>query len=230
MTVVDTQTPRLYRRSLLIAAVGSLRRAWWPVAVTVTVHALLQAAFTAISDRYPGGGIAVALLSAFAVLAAGAVITSAALEATDGPVSFTLVKSRLRNHVVLYVAWTVLVVCAVAVALLWWLLPGLVVLALTPVVSCAAMDGRRDAFVVNLGVIRERIGRWLITVIVMAAIAGGVWLIAVFCGFFVAGWLGSLIVCAVAGVVAAWFQCAWALLYRSTDEGRVALSEHSDAD
>ena len=95
---------------------------------------------------------------------------------------------------------------AIMAGLLVWVVPGMVVVALTPMVVVAALDGRRGALRANLAAIRARPGRWLVTALLMSMVVGGGWMAAALTGFLVGGWLGPLVVWLGFGVLAAWFE------------------------
>ena len=221
--VVVEDSERYYRHSVLVAGLRGLGRAWLPLLVAVVVNALVQALLTKPSEPTPTdwGFIALGVISLVVLLVAFAVITAAALEAVVGRVSFSLVLSRIAAHWVLFTVWTVLVVAAVMLGLLVYIVPGILVAFLTVFVTFAAMDGHADALLTNLRAIASRPGRWLITGVIMALFVSGAWLVAALSGFFIGGVVGSLVVWVVFGLFAAWFQCAWAALYRSTPAGSI---------
>ncbi len=103
----------------------------------------------------------------------------------------------------------------VTVGLSLYVVPGLIVLAVTPYLLLAVVDGRSRPLVVNFRVIGARWWRWAITVVVMAVLCLVLWLLALIDGFFVGGPLGSFVGWLGLGLVASWFVCTWALLYRT---------------
>lgn len=192
----------------------------WRLAVPLVIlNALLQAVLT-----WPGIppdfslrfiGLAVASLAVF--LSFLTAVTAIALEsARASQVTRADVMNRLRAHWPVFVAWTLLVLVAVGVGLLLFVLPGAIVAILTPYVTVAAMDGRRDALVANAEAIAARPWGWLWRAALMSTAVAVAWLVAAFAGFLANGPAGSLVVWLVFGVLAVWFQRVWARLYRSS--------------
>lgn len=215
------EVPRRYGRSVLVAGLRGIGRAWLPLLIVVIVNAIVQALLVTLG-AVPGiDGMAIvwALVSLAIIVITYAVVAAAALESVDGKVSWTAMTQRLRAHWLLFVIWTAVVAVGVFLGLLLYTLPGVLIAALTVFIPVAAMDGQRDAFADNFAAIKARPGRWLITVVIMGAIVGFAWLFSALCGFFVGGWLGPLLVWLVFGVLLAWFTCAWAALFRSTPRG-----------
>ena len=219
--VVDEDPARYYRHSVLIAGLRGLGRAWLPLLIAVVVNALLQGLLTIPSQPTPTSWafIGLGVVSLVVLLIAFAVITASALESVEGHVSFGAAMGRIRSHWLSFTIWTVLVIAAVMLGLLVYIVPGMIVAFLAVFGPLAAMDGRGDALLANLRAIGNRPGRWLITGLIMALFVGVAWLIAALSGFFVGGAAGSIVVWLVFGVIASWFQCAWAVLYRSTPPG-----------
>jgi len=210
-----------YGRSVLVSALRSVARGWQQFVVVVVVNSAAQSllSWTGLvpSSSFP---FLLAAAASFAVLLLSlALIGSTALESVDGRVTWGAMLRRARAHAGSYLLWVVLLVVAIMAGLLVWVVPGIVVVALTPMVVVAALDGRRGALRANFSAIRARPGRWLVTAGVMAVVVGAGWLAAVLTGLLVAGWLGPLVVWLGFGVLAAWFECAWTLLYRSTPVG-----------
>lgn len=212
----------------MIAGLRGVGRAWIPMLVAVALNAALQAAMTVVGvvPEFAPLPILLALASFAVLLAALGVITSAALEAaptddrerrspTDARVTWGGVIARLRSHGLAFAGWTVVEVLAVFLGLLLFIVPGILVVVATPYVTIAALDGRRGPLSANFRTIAARPGRWLGSATVMAVLVAGAWLFAALNGFFVGGWLASLIVWLVFGVLAAWFQAAWAATYRA---------------
>ena len=94
-------------------------------------------------------------------------------------------------------------------------IPGLVVLALTPFLLLAALDGQRNPLGANVRTIGRRFWRWLLTTVITGAVVLVGNLVGGLTTFFVRGSVASLLVWVVSGLVLAWFTTAWALIYRS---------------
>ena len=214
-------SPRRYGRSVLFSALRSLGRGWQPFVVVVALNAVAQSLLSWAGLVPTSGGLFLlaAAVSFVVLLVSLALIVSTALEAVEGRVRWGPMLARARANATSFALWTVLLVVAVMAGLLVWVVPGMVVVALTPMVVVAALDGRRNPVRANLAAIRARPGRWLVTALLMSIVVGGGWMAAALTGFLVGGWLGPLVVWLGFGVLAAWFECAWSLIYRSTPVG-----------
>lgn len=201
-------------RSLQVAA-----RAWRVVAPTILINAVLQAALVApgIHPEFTPGFL-VSFVISYALLVLAFVVTTAALlAAIDGSarVGVRQLLGRSWKRFAPTLLWSIALVAVVTIGLSFYLLPGLIILALFPVLLIAVVDARRNPVMVNFRVIRHRFWRWLLTVAIMGAICGVLWLLATVNAFFIAGPLGALIAWMAFGLIATWFIGAWALIYRS---------------
>ncbi|MFA7265443.1 MAG: hypothetical protein WC054_03935, partial [Candidatus Nanopelagicales bacterium] len=148
-----------------------------------------------------------------------AFICRLALATVDGKISLAEMIRSTRRRSGLFLLWVVAELLAIWVlaALYFW--PGLIFMLIIPFVALAAMDGRKNALLTNFRAIRERFGRYLITMAFWIAIMlvsdiliglGSVTLSPSVVA--VAGWIYK-------GLVGAWLTCAFAALYRSTNTG-----------
>ena len=87
--------------------------------------------------------------------------------------------------------------------------------AITPYLLLAVVDGQPRPLAVNFAALRDRWGRWLLTVAVIAVVCLVIWLLSALDGFFVTGFLGAIIGWLGIGLVSGWLICAWVLVYRS---------------
>ena len=218
-------SPRRYGRSVLFSALRSVARGWQQFVVVVALNAVAQSLLSWAGLVPSSGGLFLlaAAVSFVVLLVSLALIVSTALEAVEGRVRWGPMLARARANATSFALWTVLLVVAIMAGLLVWVVPGMVVVALTPMVVVAALDGRRNPVRANLAAIRARPGRWLVTALLMSIVVGGGWMAAALTGFLVGGWLGPLVVWLGFGVLAAWFEGAWALIFRSTPAGSGAL-------
>ena len=220
-------TPRLYRVSVLATALIRMWRGWRIWIPVVVINALVQGLLVLPGVLpYPTAAFVVLALISLIVLALSfAIVAATMLQASNGRVSMGGVLATTRERALPLLVWSIGLVLVVTLALALFVLPGLVVLAITPYLLIAVVDGQRHPLVVNFQVIRARWGRWLITVIAIAVVALVVWLLSVVTGFFVAGFGGAVIGWLGLGLVSCWLIGAWALVYRTvfTDEGGVRL-------
>lgn len=211
-----------YRVSALASGLVRMWRGWTVIVPVVILNALLLALLV-WPDPIPGQGalpIALALLDALVFLVAYGLICSTALQVADGRVGWPQAVGMLRVRAARYAIWAVALAVAAVIGRAVYTIPGLLVLALTPFLLLAALDGHRNPLAANFRTIGKRLGRWLVTVVIaglvllIGSLAGG------FLTFFVRVPLASFVVVLVAGFLLAWFTTAWALIYRSAHADR----------
>lgn len=211
--------PRLYRVSVLATGFARMWRGWKVILPVIVVNALLQALLILLGVL-PYLTIAfalVAVISFMILVKAYNFVAAAMLEAAVGPVNVRAVYDNLWSRYWVLLAWSVGLGIVVLIGLSLYVVPGFVVLALTPYLLMAVVDGQRNPLVVNFRTIGARWGRWLITVILMGVVLLIAWLFAALDGFFITGAPGSFLGWLVLGFIATWFLSAWALIYRSVN-------------
>jgi hypothetical protein len=207
----------LYRVSVLATGFARMWRAWRVLLPVVVVNALVQGVLL-LSGVLPYLTIVfvlTALLSFVVLVASFGLIAAAMLQAVEGPVSAGAAVDTLRDRTWPLLAWSLGLVLVAIAGFALYVVPGFVVLALTPYLLLAVIDGQRNPIAVNFRTIGARWGRWLVTVVIMGAICFIMWFLSALDGFFVTGAPGAIIAWLVLGMVSAWFTCAWALIYRS---------------
>jgi hypothetical protein len=198
-------------------------RGWSVIVPVIIVNAAVQALLVSPEYTYGSGWYTAvsAVLSGVAFLAAYGLVACVALDVPAGWVGWGQAWSRLRSHLGRYVLWAVLLLIVVSVGLAVYTIPGLLVLALTPFLLLAALDGRANPLAANLRTIGRRFWRWLVTV---AIVGIGVLIGTIVAGltaFFWRGGIGSALVWLVGGLLLSWIAVAWALIYRSAGDERV---------
>jgi len=219
---------KTYHVSALASGFVRMWRGWTVIVPVVVVNAVLLALLI-WPDPIPGQGtltIVLALLDAVVFLVAHGLVSATALQVADGRVGWPQALRVLRNNAVRYSTWAVALAIAAIVGRAFYTLPRMLVLALTPFLLLAALDGQANPLAANFRTIGRRFWRWLPTVIiaglvlVVGSIGGG------FFTFFTRTPLATLVVWLVAGLVLAWFTTAWALIYRSVQaESQKTLSD-----
>jgi hypothetical protein len=204
-----------------VLATGFARmwRAWRVLLPVVVVNALAQGILL-LSGVLPYLTIVfvlTALLSFVILVASFGLIAAAMLQAVEGPVSAGAAIDTLRDRTWPLLAWSLGLVLVAIAGFAIYVVPGFIVLALTPYLLLAVVDGQRNPIAVNFRTIGARWGRWLITVAIMGAICFIMWFLSALDGFFVTGAPGAIIAWLVLGLVSAWFTCAWSLIYRSVN-------------
>ena len=209
----------LYRVSVLATGFARMWRAWRVLLPVVVVNALAQGILL-LSGVLPYLTIVfvlTALLSFVILVASFGLIAAAMLQAVEGPVSAGAAIDTLRDRTWPLLAWSLGLVLVAIAGFAIYVVPGFIVLALTPYLLLAVVDGQRNPIAVNFRTIGARWGRWLITVVVMGVICFIMWFLSALDGFFVTGAPGAIIAWLVLGLVSAWFTCAWSLIYRSVN-------------
>lgn len=206
-----------YRASSLASAAVRMWRGWSVLVPVVVVNAVLQGLLVWPPFTYATGWYTVlsAVVSGLVFLVAYGLVASVALGVPGGRVGWAQAVGALRAHGSRYALRAVLLLVVVSAGLAVYTLPGLLVMALTPFLLLAALDGARNPLVVNLRTIGRRFWRWLVTVLITGA---GVLLGSVLAGltaFFWRGGIAALLVWLVGGLLLAWVTVAWALIYRS---------------
>lgn len=208
---------RTYRVSALASAALRLWRGWTVLVPVVIVNAVLQALLVWPPFTYDATWYVVvsAVISAIVFLIAYGLLAVVALRVADGRVGWSVAIAGLRANLARYTVWAVVMSVVVIIGLALYTIPGLVVLAITPFLLFAALDGRPKPLAVNFHTIGRRFWRWLVTVVItgIGVLLGSV--IAGFTEFFWRGGIGAFLVWLVGGLLFAWVTVAWGLIYRS---------------
>jgi len=206
-----------YGVSAIASGFVRMWRGWTVIVPVVIVNALLLALLI-WPDPIPGQSalpIVLALLDAVVFLIAYGLISATALHVADGKVGWPQALAVLRGNAARYAIWAVGLAVVAIIGRAFYTLPGLLVLALTPFLLLAALDGQANPLAANFRTIGRRFWRWLVTVVIaglvlaIGSISSGLFT------FFTRTPLATLVVWLVAGLVLAWFTTAWALIYRS---------------
>ena len=215
----DTQQASLYRVSVLATGFARMWRAWRVLLPVVVVNAVVQGILL-LSGVLPYLTIVfvlTALLSFVILVASFGLIAAAMLQAVEGPVSAGAAIDTLRARTWPLLAWSLGLVLVAIAGFALYVVPGFIVLALTPYLLLAVVDGKWNPLAINFRTLGARWGRWLVTVVLMGVICFVMWFLSALDGFFVTGAPGAIIAWLVLGLVSAWFTCAWALIYRSVN-------------
>jgi len=210
--------PQLYRISALFYGFLRMWRGWKIVLPVLLANALIQSLLTLIpvGDGFSAGFMATVVVSAFVLVVAGAVLTAACLDAVSGPVTASSVRAHLQSNLGRFAITIVALAVVVMIGLGIYTWPGLLIAALLPFVTLAAMDGTSNPIAANFRVIAARPFRWLITMLTIGGIALIMWVLMAVNGFFVPSWVGAFVACLVGGLLVWWWQTSLALIYRSS--------------
>lgn len=220
-----------YRFSVLLTALVRMWRGWRILVPAVVVNAGLQGLLLLPGTMpYLGLWFAVpAVLSLLALVVSYALIAAAMLDAATGRVAVRRSVRVAQTRFLPLLGWSAALLIVVTISFALYVIPGFVVLAVTPYVLLAVVDGQRNPLAVNFRLIAARWVRWIVTVVAMAIICLVLWLFATVTGFFVTGAPAGAIAWLVLGLAAAWFTCAWALVYRSIYSAANSTAESATA-
>ena len=215
----DTQQASLYRVSVLVTGFARMWRAWRVLLPVVIVNAVVQGILllSGVLPYLTVVFVLTALLSFVILVASFGLIAAAMLQAVEGPVSAGAAIDTLRARTWPLLAWSLALVIVAIAGFALYVVPGFIVLALTPYLLLAVVDGKRNPLAINFRTLGARWGRWLVTVVLMGVICFVMWFLSALDGFFVTGAPGAMIAWLLLGLVSAWFTCAWALIYRSVN-------------
>lgn len=210
-------TTTTYRISALASALARMWRGWSVIVPVVIVNALAQAVLVWPQVAVGQWLALVAMgLASFAVFAlAYGLVGVTALRVADGRVGWHTASTELRSNALRYGIWVIAYTVVLLVGFALYAVPGYVVLAMTPFLLLAALDGRRNPLETNFRAIGRRFWRWLVTTVATGLVVAVGWLLIGVTNFFVRGVAASFAVWLVAGLCLAWFTTAWALVYRS---------------
>jgi hypothetical protein len=197
----------------------SFMRVWrgWRIVIPVIVaNALVQAALLlpGVLPYLTIPFILIALVGFFVLVASFVLVTAAMLQAATGAVAAEVVVSTLKERFWQVLLWSLGLAIAVTIGLSLFVLPGLVVLAITPFVLLSVVDGQRKPLATNFRIIGAQWGSWLLTIVVVGAAALVLWFFSALNGFFVTGAPAAFFGWLVLGFASSWFISRWASLYR----------------
>ncbi len=217
---------KTYRVSALASALVRMWRGWAVIVPVVIVNAILQALLI-WTDPTPGDGavpVLLALASALVFIVAYGLAAATALHVADGRVGWPMAIMALKDRAGGYALSVVGLLIVIAIGLALYGLPGLLVVAVTPFVLLAALDGQPNVLGSNFRTIARRPWRWLVTtgitglIVILGSFING------FTAFFIRGSAASLVVWIISGLVLAWFTTAWALIYRNAHAPAVEVA------
>ncbi|OZD74934.1 hypothetical protein CH273_25970 [Rhodococcus sp. 05-339-2] len=183
------------------------------LAAVVVVSALVQA-LTVLGDPVPTSSLGFAGLvaaSAAALVIALWITASTALDVADGKASDALGRAWRRPRVLMWCVALTLV--AVALAILFPLLPIIVILVALLVLPAVA-DGQQNPFRAASATVRQSPGRCAIAAVVTIVAYVLAWVVALVLGFFVTGVVAAFVTWLWFGANTAALLILWSRLYR----------------
>lgn len=157
-----------------------------------------------------------ALISFGAIVAFIAIVVIALQLGSTGECSWraTLVKARSR-FVPLFVYAAGLTIAAV-IGLALWIVPGLIVLAMSPYLLIAVADDVQHPIRSNFRAIRAGLGRWILLLLVTCVLAGIPWLGSALAAFFWPGAIGTFLTWLAFGLAGTVLLQLWSRSWRET--------------
>lgn len=215
-----------YRISSLAFAFVRMWRGWRVLIPVIVLNAVIQALLIWPAFTYGSGVwvLASAVISAIALAASFALAAASALRVADGPVRWADITTGLHLNALRYLIWALIWGVAVAIGFALYVLPGVIVIAATPFLALAVLDGQARPLRANFSVLRACLGRWLITILLVVVVGVVCWNVSGFAAFFLRGPFATLLVWLVGGWLIAWFTTAFALIYRLAVTHRLALT------
>lgn len=221
-TTQSSEKPKVYGHTVFITAMVRYWRAVWVFLAVILVNAVLQTILVLPEGTVPSFNllfIIKGIVSYLVMVGCLSVMVAAALQIPDGKVSFGSALSAARANFAKFLGWTVLWTLICVIGFMFYVYPGLILMAILPFVIFAASDARTNPLKANFQAIGSRIGRYLITLIVTLAFLAFLYVFAGLSAFvypyvFAAFWMWL-----ICGIVGSWLITGWALLYRSTKVG-----------
>lgn len=176
----------------------------WRIAIPVVIiNALLQALLL-IADPTPALTWWIwplAAVSFAAIVIMLGLVVSALLLAAQRECTWGATASRTRSRLLPLFLYSAGLVVATIIGFSLWVVPGLLVLAVTPYLLIAVLAGEPNPIMSNLRAIRARIGRWILLLVVTGIVAGALWVGSALVAFFVPGGVGTFLTWLVIGLV-----------------------------
>ena len=189
----------------------SMRTDWKYALPVIVINALIQPLLI-MTDPTPALTWSIWPLAAISLLSltiTSMVVVSAVCLRTTGKYSFKDLTSRLRSRllpVLLYsIGWLVLMILGLSL----WVIPGLVLLAVTPYLLIAVIEGSRNPITSNFHAIRVGVLRWILLLIASAFLVGMTWVASAFMAFFLPPFMGSALTWIAFGVIGTFVIQMW---------------------
>lgn len=198
---------------------SNMAAAWRMAIPVVLLNAVIQALLLVVDPSPPLTWWIwpLAFVSFAAIVVTLAVILAALLLGARGECSWRATASLVRSRLLPMILFTAGLVIATVIGLALWVLPGLIVLALTPYLLIAVMAGSAHPIRSNLRAIRARWGRWILMLLVTGTVAGALWGGSALVAFFVPGTVGTFLTWLAIGLVGTALVQMWCRAWRSTD-------------
>lgn len=193
-------------------------RAWRIIIPVVVANAIVQVALVILPVPYDAPFVApvMTILSGVVALSALVIVASAAHFVVETRVTWAQVRASLQHNFLRSLLWAATLATLIFLGVSFWVLPGVIVAAVTPFVLVAAATGDRHPLRSNFRVIGHKFWRWAVTTVLISIMLVVGSLVAGFTEFFLRELLGASIVWLVLGVFASWVITAFTLIYRAS--------------
>jgi hypothetical protein len=220
--VSEAKPPKRYGFSATAAAGARFGRALGVFFLVIVVNTALQTGLAQIKQvplLTDPGFLLIALVSLLALVLSLNLIATAALAVPYGHVTVRQALATALPRLPRFVLWGTVWVVVVMAGMMIYLIPGLLIIAITPYYTLALADGSPHPLKSNFQAIRSRPGRYVAMILMTTLILVLCYLFGSAANLLIAGVSPTLVVTFLMGLVVTWLVLAWALIYRSTPPG-----------
>ena len=188
-----------------------MRSSWKVITPVVVVNALIQPLLL-IADPTPALTWAIwplAAVSLLAVVASVTLIVAAISLQPTGEFTWSDLLVRLKSRIVPMLAYTIGWLLLILLGFSLWIVPGLVVLAMTPYLLIAVVEGSGNPIKSNFQAIRTAIPRWILLLVASALLIGLSWVGSALLAFFFPQLLGGFLTWLIFGFIGAFVVKMW---------------------
>lgn len=207
--------------TITVDRTSNMAAAWRVAIPVVLLNAVIQSLLLVVDPSPPLTWWIwpLALVSFAAIVGTLALVLGALLLGARGDCSWSAAASVTRSRLLPLLLYAAALIILTTIGLALWVLPGLVVLALTPYLLIAVMAGETNPIMSNLRAIRARVGRWILLLVVTGILGGALWVGSALVAFFVPGTIGTFLTWLVIGLVGTALVQMWCRAWRLTHKG-----------
>lgn len=186
--------------------------AMWKVAIPVVVINALIQPLLLIADPTPALTWAIwplAVVSLLAVVVSVILIVAAISLQSNREFTWGDLLARLKSRIIPMLAYTIGWLLVLLLGFSLWIVPGLVILAITPYLLIAVLEGSGNPIKSNFRAIRAGISRWLFLLVASALLIGLSWVGSALLAFFFPPFLGGFLTWLIFGFIGAFVVKMW---------------------
>ena len=187
-------------------------RSSWKVTIPVVVLNALIQPLLLIADPTPALTWAIwplAVISLLVLVASVILIVAAISLQSTGEFTWADLLARLKSRIIPMLAYTIGWLLLLLLGFSLWIVPGLVVLAMTPYLLIAVVEGSGNPIKSNFQAIRTAIPRWILLLVASAILIGLSWVGSALLAFFFPQLLGGLLTWLIFGLIGAFVVKMW---------------------